>query len=905
MSLNATSKSSSIVGGPITKEVATQLEARKKVVKNPSINNDLYLNFTNGSTGWVRISSSVDILTPTKIPSSTLAESNVLLGGTLSYGGGLKQGIYTENSSYDFSSLGARPMAGITGFTVENRNYAGALRSGAFELTVTSMEQLSELEQLYMRPGFTILIEYGHSIFVQNSGHLSTNNSKIKDYFSIKSRQEIIDKGTYIRDKITDFNYDFMYAYITNFTWQSSEVGLYDVSVSFVTSGDLIDSLSAAITGGSKIKPKSDASVTLKDQTTSLHTLLWYINHSDTEKYFDRETLEQDEDYNARLQCIDTALEEFCSPAWKDIKQSFEEKGRTFELTRVGIGNAKKQNSWFRYVSMAFLLECMNNLFIPKTENQERLFKFNIEKASPFTTFKQHVCLDPQVAFLPKVIGSTADTNFKFLFAEQNTRLKDETDILNIGINIDYILELLNSLLDSQEFSDASIYKFIHSILKRLSFELGGINDFDLHFDDDNDEYYIIDRTVLPSVKEVKDDSYKLDIFGLGTTVEEFNLGSTVPSSMSAMVAASAGTNSSDLRNKLHSMFRWNEGLIDRTVGTLVLDEEYNDSELDTLREELILLARYYYNINVSPYIINYDEANFKGIRSLHRKITSIFLEYYTNSPEKPEDKLNASGLIPISLQLRLKGISGLKVGQAFTIQDDLLPTRYRGRVAFLINHLSNTISENRWTTEISAMMFSIDIPEDTSNELQHIPAITVEDLEREFENLTPPPPVDYPEVEFGLPLPTLSERNDTEGLGRFGASRDSGTRLHQGWDILAEPETIVKAPITGTIDQQRGFGNYNHPYLKITGTGEFEGFEVLLGYCKWINPPSILQNEDGSYSLASVTKGQNIGVVTDLTKYGGYSIIQPGYPEGIENHIHLKVLYDKQVIDPSKLTYA
>jgi hypothetical protein len=902
MSLNDASKNSGIIGGPISKEVADQLQARKKIIQSPDKNNDTYINFANGSTGWVRISSSVDTPSPTQERSSLLAQQNVLQGGTLAFGNFKRQGILGENSSYSNTELGFRPMAGITGFTVQNRSYAGALRSGTFEMTLTSIDQLSTLEKLYMRPGFTIFIEYGHSIFVETSGKLSTNATYVQKYFELTSKKEIVSAGNLIRDKVTNFNYDCMYAYVTNFTWQSTEIGLYDVSVSFVTAGDLIDSLSTAISGGGKIKIKKDASKTLENRATALHTVLWTINNADTEKYYDSETLQDDEDYSTKLQCIDDALNENCQPIWDDIKKSYSDNGREFNLTRVGIGSTKSQGSWFRYISMGFLLECINYLLIPVTSKKERIFTFNIEKYSPFTTFTRHLCLDPGVGFLPKVRNSTTETNFKFLFAEQDSRIKDPSDILNIGLNVDFVLRLLDNLIESEEVTDASLYAFVTSILRRLNVELGGINDLDIHFDDDAEELFIIDRTVIPDYEVINQDTrYKLDIFGKGSTVESFNLSSTVPSSMAAVVAASAGTTSSDVRNKLHSMFRWNEGLVDRTVETLVFDEVYDNEALDSFRDELILFARYVYNINVSPFIINHNPESVNGVRSLHKKLTSIFLEYYTNFPEESQRKINASGLIPIQLDLTMKGISGIKIGQAFTIQDELLPERYRGRVAFLIKHLSNTVVENRWITEINAMMFSLDVPEDTSNEVQKIPEITVEDLEKEFTNVTLPPRIETPDITFSKFFDILKERNDGRGKGFYGAPRESG--IHLGWDVEAPTGTIIKAPLDGTIVQQIGFGKYDHPALKITGTGDYVGWEFWLGYCEWLNKPVLVKNEDGSSSPITVKKGQPIGKVTQLSvRYT--SPLFTAYPEDMINHVHIRVDYNKQTINPKSLTY-
>jgi hypothetical protein len=895
MSLN--SGNDSIIGQSISTAVTNQLAVRKKILSSPkyqsdpSKNTNEYLNYTNGNTGWVRISSSVDTLSVDSNFSSGTARQNVLLGGTISYEQ-KRAGIFAANSSYDSTPFGVRPMAGITSMTVENRSYGGALRMGSFEIKINSLEQLSTLEQLYMRPGFTVFIEYGHSTYINSSGEVKSDIKYLQDYFDYTDKEAVTKAALELRNNESEYNYDFMFGYITNFTWQTTEVGEYLANVTFTTSGDLIDSIKASIPGGGKIDSESDASISLKDKTTALHNILWVINNTDTEKYYDKETLQTDPNKNIKTQKkVEDALTKYCNPAWDTIKTAL---NSPLTIIQTQIGETPSSGSWYKYVSLRFLLECINHLFVPVSNLDQKLFKFDSTKYTPFTTFKQHICIDPSVAVLPKKRFTTQDTNFKYLFAEQEEIQGEETDILNIHINIKFITDLLQSLVESSEMSDKSIYVFIEEILKRLTVDLGNINDFDLHLDDDTDTFYIVDRTVLPDPKKFNDTRTKLDIFGIGTTVEKFTMGSSVPSSMTAMIAVSAGAHSSDMREGSHSLFRWNDGLRDRVIGGIVNTGTIED-QLDTIRKEMIGFVRYLKNCNASAWYLNYNREEMAAARPLHGKIMSIMVEYYSNSPEKPEDRVNSAGLIPISLKLTLKGISGLKIGEAFTVPDQILPDRYKEKVAFQITRLKNTVSDNKWLTDIDAIMFPLNVPQDISREVNKLPQITVEDLEKEFNNvpeIAPPPP---PDLVFAKPLVTLSTRSDGQGDGNWLASRrnsDGSKRFHTGWDVLASPGQIVTAPIDGQVFKNLNFGAHGHPVIGILGTGDYNGYIVLLGYCDW--PGKV---------VPTAKKGDIIGKVVDLSK--PYGSKPSAYPKDMNNHVHIKITYNGEVLDPSTLNYV
>ena len=93
-----------------------------------------------------------------------------------------------------------------------------------------------------MRPGYTVLVEWGWNPYLNNKGGLETNINFIDDVLDGKISKEdiwkkIIDKAT------TDGNYDAIYGFIKNYSWSARTDGGYDCNVTVITMGEIIESL--------------------------------------------------------------------------------------------------------------------------------------------------------------------------------------------------------------------------------------------------------------------------------------------------------------------------------------------------------------------------------------------------------------------------------------------------------------------------------------------------------------------------------------------------------------------------------------------------------------------------------------------------------------------------------------
>jgi hypothetical protein len=178
------------------------------------------------------------------------ARRNILLGGTIGFG--LKSGVgSTLDKAYNYKStsgvdnrLGLRPMAGITSMDIKSKSAYGSLREAVVNFQCWDIHQLEELELLYMRPGYTVLVEWGWTPYLNSKGNLVTTPPSVYDILNKgnTSRTKIF-KDLYNKSTLSGGNYDAMFGYVKNYQWSARPDGGYDCQTTIISTGEIIESL--------------------------------------------------------------------------------------------------------------------------------------------------------------------------------------------------------------------------------------------------------------------------------------------------------------------------------------------------------------------------------------------------------------------------------------------------------------------------------------------------------------------------------------------------------------------------------------------------------------------------------------------------------------------------------------
>lgn len=896
MSLSYSDKS--IVGGPISEDVLKQIKLRQaKLSKNSYTDQDLKSFHTN--TSWIRLYSSVNTKQGDEY-TSELAYQNQLLGGSL-YNNALRSGFIpgdtSGKSSYDLSNIfGYVPMPGITSLSVASKNNFGTLRVATLQFKANSVEQLSTFEQLYLRPGFTVLLEWGHSVYFDNDANLQQKRYGIGDsYFSSSDKDQLLkDIKKYKKD--SSYNYDAMFGYVKNYEWKLAKNGEYDCRLDVVSQGELVESLSTVIFTGIK-RSEDDTSELIKDATT-MHQLLYGIK--------DRYLEENNKTEANYLFCQDSELivtnekNPLLKALFDDALSSLEEVGKGLDIAEVPTATEQGRN---HYITFSTFLQFINTCFMLKN-GENKITKFYIgnkegENKTPFHTFSQHFLCDPDIGFIPK--QRVAAYGFGFENIQKDNY--DSTDILDIFINVDFILTSLNSQINSDELTQKNIFDFVQTILRGIEKAGGFINNLDIHYDEEDDTHYIIDRNVVPE-KNILETSI-INVLGADNTVRDFSISSNITNKISNMVAISAQVGGTDAGEDLMNLQRWNDGLVDRFVEKKSISSMPEDTKsIDYQTYFDVVTKSYSHDWGSTIFVLKVDKEQITSIYSIHKQAMHMLSQITT-----AQKTTNAPGIIPIELELTLTGISGFKIGEAFIVPHHILPERYSekindintSKVGFIITGLNHNIDNNDWVTSINSQMIML-----STKPAEKLIEIQDEDVEEQIEETEAVEP--STELEFAPPLSPLRIRPGDGGArdgGTFIANRGTG-RKHDAVDFLGAPNTTIKSPIEGTIERLSSNYSKNLPAILIKGTGDFRGYKARLGYVK-----NFSEFKEGD----KVNKGQPIG---NLVFLGGTdrnnTYNKTTNPNGVgyasmwlennpmQNHLHLQITKDGKPVNPQTL---
>ena len=244
----------SIFRNTFTETVRKQLKTRQDALKSRSPKAIIQLNSRNS---WIRMTSGVNVDGTNK-----LAKDYIMLGGVLNQNKSLRSGVGDASKAYSTTSpsgtsyntafkagtAGIKPMPGITAIDIKSKSAYGSLREVTVQFICHNLQQLEDLELLYMRPGYTALIEWGWVPFLDNAGQPQSN---IKFYDGVldgkasngKADRDQIFLDLFQNSKDHSGNYDALYGYIKNYNWTARMDGGYDCTTTIISIGEILESL--------------------------------------------------------------------------------------------------------------------------------------------------------------------------------------------------------------------------------------------------------------------------------------------------------------------------------------------------------------------------------------------------------------------------------------------------------------------------------------------------------------------------------------------------------------------------------------------------------------------------------------------------------------------------------------
>lgn len=569
--------------------------------------------------------------------------TTVEISGSYNFRSGVSKAnsLWNNSNSYGLggTNKGLVPAPGLISFTMDSQN-RGSIRKGTIELKCYNRFQFELIELVYLRLGFTMMIEWGWDKFTTNGKDIqNVGNTIIEDkWFQNNTNMTQLEMINSINayQRLYQGNYDGFYGRVTNFNWSYDTDGTYGVSIDLISVGDVIESLVLA----TKSTALSVKEINATTGSSAFEDTGLTADDSPIVSNAGSTALSQDMFTDILGQKWDAEQSDFTNPSL--YFNQFESSQKANEA-----GSLDKYNYYMTFGELIRKLEtfCVPKLLNDFGEASEMIYFDSNADTNLCVSFPNQISLDPRVCLIkpPLAINSQEQNSTTWLYNNPGwARLKpfaqtqdfgDKTviygQIMNIYLNYDFISKLLAKATDTTDRGkQVSIFSFLTNVCDGINDALGGINNLEVALKNDN-TITIIEQNTIPGIEALSFNKGKMNsipsfnVYGVkqdkGSFVTDFNFDTKITPELATMISVGAtagGGNTKDYDST--SFSKWNDGLYDR------YNKEFIDPALDAILKEQLALS---------------EQANELGITSF-RDITSLqATQLYNAWTEGEEDR--------------------------------------------------------------------------------------------------------------------------------------------------------------------------------------------------------------------------------------------------------------------------
>lgn len=587
----------------------------------------------------------------------TLAKKAILFGGLGELSGGKitqRTGISFTDSIWNLTEayglggnqFGKQPMPGITSAKI-NCITRGSVRSATIELKAYNTFQFQLIELLYLRLGFTMMLEWGNNKFINNAGSLEQLQSTlIEDMFfdnQGRSQLDVLKQIEVYRNKYSG-NYDGFFGRVTNFSWDFSPDGTYNITLVLLTLGDIIESLQINLPSpinsfGANADGETNAENTIEQwlndfvKNDTKNVAVWsngkymnlksgnYVEHQTFNQYYNEQYNSLSRDAKRNLN-RGTQKQKFKAKQKENYEAAIKDNSIITGKLSVTEGMTK-ENSYF--VTFGELLSQIYDCILPRVENQNAVpilamgldEKLNVISAQPNqVSFDLNTCFVKPVFYAPGVQppNSVQKSWMKDFFVQEKIGTDDlfYGQLLNVYLNFEFIKKTLTRNTDKE--GALSLFKFLEGICDGINRSLGSVQKIEPIINNELNEIVFIDQNPIKGnpalIKKLKEkvpdptDVVPFEIYGFNSSnnqsnfVKNFKFNTKIDSNLASMITI--GTTAGGSQSKVTdgtAFSKWNAGLQDRFQKKIVLPRKFQtpdeielqneQNEQNAIREEL------------------------------------------------------------------------------------------------------------------------------------------------------------------------------------------------------------------------------------------------------------------------------------------------------------------------------
>jgi hypothetical protein len=752
-----------IIGDSFVDYVKKQITRRQQVLGEYDNRNIKNIKAFMTRTPWVRMVSSVD-LTPgnENLPGSSVLSSiqnsgnyniNDILGDNLAKNFILFNGISNQQGgiinlysgitggplsgrfggAYGFGATddiqnerGFVPMPGITNVNFQYRN-DGALAMATVQIKAFNRSQFQLIDVLFQRPGYTVLLEFGSTVYLDNDGNLQEANYDTLPFQHIfKTDQNMFKLHEVIakEKKKWNGNYEGFFAKINKWNWKFNPDGSYDITVSLIGMGDVIESLKINVAIDKKSAEKIDDTNTkffglLKGdpnpiiaaaKKSRLNFQLYNIYQS-----FPNQDAKHNvpiSNYVSFEKDSDGLVTKITPPAPFQVNFG--------ALTISGVKSDEElEYDPQTYITLGTLLALITSTLSISGKNGEEnvtpyiLFDVNLNNYllddNYIATFpgnfssNPNVCLIPYQPLSPDITDQVnlPDTTINNILKQSNFFSVDDNPLIgrmiNIYINVGFIIKTFESSINEKD--EVILIDFLRNILTGVNNSLGGLNNFRIIHNIETNLFEIRSEVNL-NIKPPTDPS-TINTFGVvkgeGSFVREIDFHSELTDKFATMISVGAQADGNISQTNSTAFSVYNKGLIDRVIKTKVdtAKTDTNESKIEDLFTNEVIKC--FDEVYINKQFTNDNISILSNINSQYCELSSAKLTQLKKS--------QAPFFLPFNLGVTVDGLSGMKIYQSFQVDGNVLPLTYNSKdIQLIITSLSHDVSPNGWLTKIETI---------------------------------------------------------------------------------------------------------------------------------------------------------------------------------------------------------
>jgi hypothetical protein len=599
-----------IAGSAFQPYVDTQIKKRKALV-NKDYRSSSELNWLSNRNVWIRISSGANVSPGNTryqgLEGDALSKKYILQGGVLNHLGGansytLRSGVGPDGAyGIGGTDFGLVPMPGLIDISIKTGGKLGTLKETTFNFLCHNIEQLNIMEALYMKLGFGVLVEWGHTYYIDNDTESIQSNPLPLPFYGIKTKEDLMEKITTQRKKYSG-NYDASWGTVKNFSYTLDGNGRFKCQVQLVGAGDILESLKVNLSG--EFSNTENLNLFQTQLTSSIYPVVSDQNlsllNSALFNMYSKDVITGDNipfkvetsyDYLASIEPFFNNLNLKLGNNWKDNNELVS-KGYNYRL--INEPNLKENigkytdtkvppiyypSSFFGRLIMGYEIdgEGLNNdnddtkpgleqVYITlgcllllimstgmlyqysETETPSKKSPYVYIDVNPETnrcyTFQGHCSLDPSICLIGSTqlpFGITSQT-FEDIKANFNWFDDNGTGgrFMYTLVNINYVASLMKKWRATNTKGDVYFVDLVKDILDGISKATGGYNEFRIVPDDDTRCVRILDdrRTVGPG--QPIPEYTEIPILGKKSIVYNFDYTSKISPNTAGMVVVAA-----------------------------------------------------------------------------------------------------------------------------------------------------------------------------------------------------------------------------------------------------------------------------------------------------------------------------------------------------------------------------